>query len=163
MGRPGRLNHYDYSSAGYYFVTFCTKERRELLSKIVGQGALALPKVNLTKFGEMIDKFICNISGVYPDVNVDKYVIMPNHVHMILRVQESSGGARAPRPTVMSVVGGIKSLTTRAAGKTIWQTSFYDHIIRNEEEYLKIWNYIDTNPAKWSEDRYYVESQGGLL
>lgn len=138
-------------------MTFCTRNRKMLLSTIVGQGALALPKICLTGAGKILDGYICNIPNVYPNVNVDKYVVMPNHVHMILAIQETYGGARAPRPTVMAVVGGIKSLTTRAIGRTIWQSSFHDHIIRNENEYLEIWNYIDTNAVKWSDDCYYKE------
>lgn len=157
MGRPGRLPNYDYSSGGCYFVTFCTKDRKMLLSTIVGQGALALPKIQLTETGEILNRYICNISIAYPNVIVDKYIIMPNHVHMILTIEESYGGARAPRPTIMAVVGGIKSLTSRAVAESIWQTSFHDHVIRNEEDYLKIWNYIDANAVKWSEDCYYKE------
>lgn len=192
--RPGRLPDYDYSSAGYYFITFCTRNRDCCLSSVVptrprenentgqgncserwgncsvGRGALAPPRVILKEPGLILDGFIQNIPNVYPGVIVDKYVIMPNHVHLLIQItREEDGGARAPRPTnglprptqggypnIQRIVGGLKSLTRRKVGKPIWQTSFYDHIIRDEADYLRIWNYIDTNPAKWEEDEYYA-------
>ena len=150
-----RLKGYDYGQAGAYFITFCTKDKEHLLSDIVGRGALALPEVIWKEPGRILDGFIQNISAVYPGISVDKYVIMPNHVHLLLIVGPG-GGAGAPRPTVQNVVGGIKALTRRKVGYPIWQTSFYDHIIRDESDYLRIWNYIDTNPDKWQEDEYYT-------
>ena len=158
MGRPGRSPNYDYSSAGCYFVTFCTRNREKILSDIVGQGTLTLPKIYLTETETLLDGYISNIPNIYRNVSVDNYVIMPNHVHILLSVREEPGGARAPRPTVMGMIGSIKSLTSRAVGKPIWQTSFHDRIIRSETEYLEIWNYIDTNPARWADDCYYKEA-----
>jgi len=177
--RPGRLPGYDYGSAGYYFITFCTRNRDCCLSSVewqkeetrVGRGALAPPYVVLKKTGEILDGYIQNVPKVYPGVKIDKYVIMPNHVHLLIQIAgEKDGGARAPRPTkgaprptkgasrptVQMVVGGLKSLTRRAIGRPIWQTTFYDHIIRSEPDYLRIWEYIDTNPAKWPQDEYFT-------
>ncbi len=104
-----------------------------------------------------INSLIQNIPIVYPGVFVEHYVVMPNHVHLLLRIGTGDGGPRAARPTVPSIIGGIKSVTTRRIGASIWQTSFYDHIVRDDNDFKVKWNYIDTNPAKWSEDRYYVE------
>ena len=94
----------------------------------------------------------------FPFVKVDKYVIMPNHIHMILRFLEQTAGA-SPRPTLMDVVCTFKSLTTRLCnkldntpGRKLFQTSFYEHVIRNETAYLKCWNYIDGNPGKWLQE-----------
>lgn len=168
--RPGRLPNYDYGSAGYYFITFCTRNRDCCLSVItnpgregVGRGALAPPEVVLKEPGSILDGYIQNIPKVYPGVRVDKYAIMPNHVHLLIQITgEGDGGARAPRPTevgspdIQRIIGGVKSLTRRKVGRPIWQTSFYDHIVRNEADYLRIWQYIDTNPAKWAEDEYYI-------
>ncbi len=180
--RPGRLPNYDYSSEGYYFVTFCTRNRDCCLSSIekmdgetcVGRGALAPSRVVLKEPGRILEELIQNIPKVYPGIKADKYVIMPNHVHLLIHIGKEEdgngdGGARAPRPTkaphptensrptVQMIVGGIKSLTRRKVGRPIWQTTFYDHIIRNEADYLRIWQYIDTNPAKWEEDEYYIQ------
>ena len=96
-------------------------------------------------------------------LSVDRYVIMPNHVHLLLTVHGASGGA-SPSPTdktdVTAVIGTFKSLTTRqwhTMGGTgpLWQRSYYDHIVRNEEDYRQIADYIKTNPARWSEDRFH--------
>ena len=129
------------------------------MSSIVGRGALAPPEVVLKEPGLILNDFIQRIPVVYPGVFVDEYVIMPNHVHLLLRIAPGDGGAGAPRPTVPSIVGGLKSLTRRKVGYPLWQTSFYDHIIRDESDYLRIWNYIDTNPAKWPEDKYYNQEK----
>ena len=132
-----RLKQYDYAQAGVYFVTFCTKDRRCVLSS-VGRGAFAPPQVILTACGEIVDALIQRIPAVYPGVILEHYVIMPNHVHLLLRMKRESGGPGAARPTVQTIVGGIKSLTTRKTGVSIWQTSFYDHIVRDENDFLRI-------------------------
>ena len=99
--RPGRLAAHDYSSAGCYFITFCTKMKQCLLSRIVARGALAPPDVELLEAGQVLELLIRNIPTVYPGISVDKYVIMPNQVHLILRIEdgEEGSGARAPRAT----------------------------------------------------------------
>ncbi|WP_295632444.1 transposase [uncultured Intestinimonas sp.] len=76
---------------------------------------------------------------------------MPNHVHMIL-VLTSQGGRTLCAPTVSRVIKQFKGVVTKRAGLPLWQKSFHDHIIRNEADYLRIWQYIDTNPLKWRED-----------
>ena len=87
---------------------------------------------------------------------------MPNHIHAIIIIQNESAGA-SPCPTLSDVICTFKSLSTHKIHKTsnfnnkIWQTSFHDHIIRGEKDYLKIWNYIDTNPEKWKEDCFYTQ------
>ena len=83
---------------------------------------------------------------------VDKYVVMPNHIHMILWIESGPPGASAP--TVSDAVGALKRLVNRRLGHDIWQRSFHEHVIRNEQDYREIWEYIDQNPAKWAEDRY---------
>lgn len=156
--KPLRLKGYHYGQGGYYFVTVCTKGRRAILSfASVGAGHLAGPTLHLTARGQMVEEAILNINAAYPNVSVDKYVVMPNHIHLILRLEQ--GPAGCPAPTELpKILGAWKSLTSRAAGETLWQRSFYDHVIRNEADYLRIWNYIDTNPLKWTEDEYYIKS-----
>lgn len=151
-----RLPGYNYSQAGYYFITICTQDMKRIFSKItVGQG-LAPAENKLTVFGQIADNEINSLPARYPDIVIDKYVIMPNHIHMIVVLHPTEAGA-SPCPTISDVVCTFKSLTTRKckSGK-IFQSSFHDHIIRGEKGYLKIWNYIDTNPAKWLEDCYYT-------
>lgn len=159
MGRPGRLPNYDYSSGGCYFVTFCTRNRKMLLSTIVGRDDLGAPQIILHPAGEYLDGYIGSIPKAYPNVTVDKYVIMPNHVHMILTIQELYGAPGSSRPTqlIPRIISVLKRFTNRDMGENLWQSTYHDHIIRSEEDYLKIWNYIDTNAVKWSEDCYYKE------
>jgi len=92
-------------------------------------------------------------------VSINNYVIMPNHLHMIVRISEETGGA-SPSPTLYDVVRVLKSMTTRLSRSRLgdlplWQCSFHEHVIRNDNDYREIWEYIDANPAKWLEDRYY--------
>ena len=155
-----RLKNYDYSQNGVYFVTICTKERKPLLSTIpVGRGALTPPEIQLSRIGEISEHYILNMHSAYDCVYVDHYVIMPNHIHLLLRIDSapaSSGGMRASRPTLQTIVRSFKTMVTRQIGTSIWQDSFYDRIVRSEASYLEIWKYIDENPIKWQEDKYYA-------
>ncbi len=149
-----RLQGYDYSQNGYYFVTICTKDKEKLLCEIVGEGLCALPKTNLTDIGKITDNAINFVNQKYDRITVDKYVIMPNHIHLIIKIEKQTGGLGGP--PLQHVIGRLKSFITHKYGKPIFQRSFHDHVIRGEQDYLKIWNYIDTNPQKWSEDCFYV-------
>ena len=157
-----RLYGYDYSSAGYYFITICVKDRKELLGKVVGDDAHIVPPiVELSEYGIITEKYINNINKMNQDIFVDKYIIMPNHIHMILvlRNAQDSGTMRASSPTASKIPGTIRSmkiLVTKECGFSFWQRSFHDHIIRDEAEYRSIWQYIDVNPALWDEDMYHV-------
>ncbi len=102
----------------------------------------------LSKYGETVKTAIENISIHYPSVIVDKYSIMPNHIHMILFIEESDG-RMISAPTISVVVGQMKRWVSKKVGFSIWQKSFYEHIIRNERSYREIWEYIDKNPLKY--------------
>ena len=153
--KPARLAEYDYSAPAAYFVTICTQDRQCILSDIlVGEG-LAPPVCRLTDTGRVVENEILSIPVRYPNVGIDKYVIMPNHIHMIVEIRAQAGGA-SPSPTLFDVVRVIKSLSTRRSRlKNLWQRSYYEHVIRGERDYGEIWTYIDENPAKWTLDRYY--------
>ena len=152
-----RLKEYDYSQNGGYFVTVCTQGRRNILSRVkVGEGFHPLPAIELTETGKEIENTINFINENYDNVLIDKYVIMPNHIHMIIFLGYENLGGRG-NPPLQNVVGQLKSFTTKKYGKVFWQRSFYEHIIRNKNEYKNIWNYIDNNPYKWFDDEYYTE------
>ena len=172
-----RLPGYDYSSPGAYFVTVCTHERRCILSEIAVGAAISRPQdagaaVRLTAYGEIVDLAILAIPAVYPRISIDKYVIMPNHVHLLLSIHcDDSGrilsaptednedsGRQIAAPTLGTVVGQMKRRASKQAGKPLWQKSFHEHVIRSEEDYRQIWEYIENNPARWAEDRYYPEA-----
>lgn len=159
MGRPGRLSGYDYSEKGCYFITFCTKARKLLLSDIVGRDDPGAPYVRLCKAGVCLERYITGISAAYPGVTVHKYVIMPNHVHLLLSIDVREGVPRSSRPTqtLPRIIAALKRFVNRDMGCNLWQSTYHDHIIRNEADHLRIWQYIDTNPLKWTEDCYYTE------
>ncbi len=143
--KTNRLKEYDYSAEGAYFITICTKDRRCILSSIVGDDAHIVP----TSYGTIAEKYIRSVPGI------DQYVIMPNHIHMVIRIENGPMWASSPTRSVSQLVRSFKTLVTKEIGFSAFQRSFYDHIIRDEADYLKIWNYIQTNPAKWAEDRFY--------
>ncbi len=153
--KPTRLKGYDYSTLGAYFITICTQERKELLSKIiVGDDALIVPQNNLSEIGIICDKYINNINIKYENVTVDKYVIMPNHIHLIIFLHGTMK-ASSPTKNVETIIRSFKTMVTKEIGISIWQRSYHDHIIRGEKDYKKIWEYIDTNVIRWEKDCFY--------
>lgn len=152
--KPNRLNGYDYSADGAYFITICAKDRKCLFSRIpVGADIIRPPEIVLTDYGRIVEQAIMNIPEHYSNAEVLAYVIMPNHVHILLRLTEYDG-RMVSAPTI---IGQMKRYVSKEAGFSIWQKGFYDHVIRGERDYQMIWEYIDTNPAKWREDELYIE------
>ena len=152
-----RLKNYDYSGKGAYFVTVCTDKRKHILSIVVGRGLAPAENV-LTEYGKIVDNQLLDLEKRFSELKVDKYVIMPNHVHLILFLEKTAGAS--PRPTVSDIICAWKSLSARQCKQEglktkLWQTSFYDHVIRDEQDYFVRWKYIDENPAKWAEDEYF--------
>ncbi len=155
--KPNRLNGYDYSQNGAYYVTICVKDRRNLLWHVGATSGRPWEKPLLSYIGEIIDVEIAKISYVYENVSIEKYVIMPNHIHLIIILQPDKSGRPQVAPTISRIIQQFKGSISKQLGYSIWQKSYYDHIIRNESEYQKIWEYIDTNPLKWELDRYYAK------
>ena len=152
-----RLASFDYSTAGAYFVTICTQNKKCLLSRIVGRG-LAPAETHYTAYGQIAEEQLFLLEERYPSLKIDQYVIMPNHLHAILMLNEAAGAS--PRPTIMDVVCAYKSLTTRACKKVkaidkLFQTSFHEHVIRGREDYEEIAKYIVNNPQQWEVDQLY--------
>ncbi|UOO37131.1 hypothetical protein IZU99_07625 [Oscillospiraceae bacterium CM] len=146
-----RLSDYDYCQNGAYFVTICTRNREHLFwDNAVGT---ANGRPHLSKCGNITDKAINKLHEIYPTVFVDKYVIMPNHIHMILLLS-GNGGRPMAVPTISRIINQFKGHVSKKVGVSIWQARFYEHIIRNEQDYRDIWQYIDDNPVKWAEDEY---------
>ena len=128
---------------------------------IVGDGVLDVPQNILTYYGEIADKYIRQMNDYYDQNSVEKYVIMPNHIHMIITISEdekpiwSSGTPTPTNSLIPQFVSTFKRYCNREYPIPIWQRSFHDHIIRGEKDYLKIWEYIDTNVLKWEDDCFY--------
>ena len=149
------MPQYDYSSAGSYFLTVCTKDKRCTLGT-VGRDDLGAPQVQLTARGTLAQRYICAIETAYHDVTVEKYAVMPNHIHILLTLHNGAPGSARPTQRIPRLVAALKRVTNRAAGEELWQTSYYDHVVRGEADFLRIWSYIHTNPARWAEDEYYL-------
>lgn len=154
--KSARLKGFDYRTPGVYFVTICTQNKRCILSKISVGAGLAPPENRLTKYGQIAKEQILLLTARFPSVRVEKFVIMPNHVHLLLQILSCTGGA-SPTPTLSDVVRVFKSQTTRLCeiGPNLFQRSFHDHIVRNERDGQRIWQYIETNPINWQKDCFY--------
>ena len=155
-----RLKGFDYSSTGAYFLTICTQNRKNILSMIVGEGS---PLPRLSPYGKIAESWIQKIPEKYPEVSVDRYVIMPNHIHVLLSIAKD-GGRGDPSPTVDAVIGWLKYQITKeinalqgSVGEKIFQRSFFDHIVRNRDDYYEICKYIHENPACWYHDKLFSE------
>lgn len=149
--KANRLKNHNYCDETY-FITICTENKKCLFSQIVGADTIRPNTVKLTMYGKIVENAIHNIPTIYPNCRVDKYVIMPNHIHLILSVNHSDGRIISA-PTV---IGQFKRYVTKTVGFSIWQKGFYDHIIRDNEDYITKAQYIENNPAKWQEDKYYA-------
>ena len=152
-----RLKHYDYSTTGAYFITICTYNRRCLLSRIVGRG-LAPAEIQYTAYGKIAQEQLLLLEQRYPSMKIEQYVIMPNHIHILMLLSNTSEENR--RNTVMDIICAYKSLTTRQCKivqpiDKLFQPSFYDHVIRGSEDYEEIAEYIVNNPKQWELDRLY--------
>ena len=158
--KPCRLKGYDYSLPRAYFVTICVKDRKHLLGKInVGEG-LAPPENRLTVYGNIAKEQIELLESRYSAIKIDRYVVMPNHIHLLISIDATAAGA-SPCPTISDVVCVFKSITTRLCKKigfkekNLFQSSFHDHIVRGEEDYIKIAEYIEQNVLCWEKDCFY--------
>ncbi|MGN0520672.1 MAG: transposase [Candidatus Fimenecus sp.] len=156
--KKNRLEGYDYTQPNYYFVTVCVQDREPILSRIVGGDALIAPRSVLTPIGTVVEKHIQKINTVYADVAVERYIIMPNHIHLLLLIDRFDVGTmRASSPTNLStVIRSLKTFVTKEIGQNIWQRSFYDEIIKNETHFQRAWDYIEYNALK-----EYAENEKG--
>lgn len=150
--KKNRLAEYDYHTPNAYFVTICTENRRRLFWENMDVPSTDYKNMPLSYYGTVAEKFILEIPKHYPGVSVDNYVIMTDHIHLLLQIHTDSNGRSVIAPTVSTVVRMMKSAVTKHIGFSLWQKGFYDHVIRNEKDYQDIWNYIEGNPSKWAEN-----------
>ncbi len=162
--RSIRLEGYNYAQEGAYFVTICTQNRADVLGRIV-DGA-----VQLNDSGDVVNKYWLEISDHFPNAEADGFVIMPNHFHGILIIQDRRGEAHDPAQkgavtaplrqcTLGQIIAYFKYQTTKAinqihnaTGVPFWQRNYYEHVIRNETDLNEIRQYILDNPVKWDLD-----------
>jgi REP element-mobilizing transposase RayT len=167
---PARLRGWDYSSQGYYFVTVCVHDRKELFGKIIDN------KMRANEYGKIVTDEWWKSFEIRNELYGDEFIVMPNHIHGIVRISGSSvethGRAslqkqsenkngiaiRAPK-SVSSFIAGFKSSATKrinqirnTPGRAIWQPRFYDHIIRDGKTLFQIRTYVRNNPLHWDSD-----------
>ena len=157
-----RLKDYNYSQDGYYFVTICTKDRKEFFGRVEEE------KMNLNNHGEIVNQCWYELPKHYLNCSLDSFVIMPNHFHGIIVINNKNivGNGFKPFPThgLSEIIRGFKTFSSRKinekitdASKFQWQKSFYDHVIRNEKSLNNLRQYIMYNPMKWELD---IENRG---
>ncbi len=173
-----RLKDYDYSKEGMYFITICTYNKEGLFGKIIDG------KMILNNVGEIVKRELLKTNEIRKNVKINNWVIMPNHIHFLIEIlggfpsgkplQNNSlknvGVLPLANPeknqnklkanTIGSIVNQIKSKVTKEVRKeteiySVWQRNYYENIIKNEEIYIKVSEYIENNPLKWEEDKYF--------
>jgi len=150
-----RLTEYDYQTPGAYFVTVCTKDRRNLFWENVGASIARPQEIKLTACGAWAKEAIESVEEKYPAISVDAHVIMPNHIHLLLQIHADENGRAMLAPTISQVVQQMKGFVTKKAGCALWQKGFYDHVIRNEKDFWEVSEYIQNNPIKWGKDEFF--------
>jgi len=153
-----RLKDYDYSQNGAYFITICTQNRYPYLA--VGADRCVRPNMGY----EIIERWLKEIPGHFEYTEIDKYSIMPEHIHFILRIDRPSGRGGHIGPPLQKMLQWFKTMTTneytkavknglvQPYNKRLWQRGYYEHIIRNDEDYIECMKYIEENPIKHSLD-----------
>ncbi len=143
-----RIEDYDYSTPGAYFITVCAANREKIFWNSVGADIIRPQNVPLSPIGKIVERGILQIADHYENVVVDKYSVMPDHIHMILCIKSDIDGRMVSAPTVSTVVGSMKRWVSKQVGRPIWQKSFIDRVIRNDKGYCAVWEYIENNPIQ---------------
>ena len=153
--KPNRLTYFNYSAPGAYFITVCTRDHACIFWDSVGASIARPQNPPLSKWGTLVDQAIREIPKHYPAITVDHYVVMPNHIHLLLQIHTDASGRAMLAPTISTVIQQLKGSVTKQIGHTIWQKLFHDHVVRGDVDYSKIWEYIENNPTRWKEDCFY--------
>ena len=149
-----RLKDYDYGTPGAYFVTLCTQNKKHIFEiESVGNDLCVVPCLQ----NQIIHKWVKETENKFDNIKIDKYVIMPNHLHLIVSITERHAGRSLQDAMrffkTMSTNEYIKNVNNGLLppfDKKLWQKSYYDHVIRNEQDFKEIWEYIENNPMKWN-------------
>ena len=163
--RSIRLKEYDYTTAGYYYITICTHDHRCLF------GNISNGKSSLNKFGQVVEAEWLRTSNIRKNAELDQYMVMPNHLHGIIILDGFGRGTEHRAPTIEefgrpksssipTIIRSFKATVTKqidilrgTPAQPVWQRNYYEHIIRNEEELYQISQYIINNPLKWQLDK----------
>ena len=159
--RSIRMSGYDYAEEGAYFVTVVTHQRECLF------GGIADGEMRIDRYGEVVrDEWLRSVQ-IRREIDLDVFVVMPNHLHGIVVIRDVGAHGRAPLPlaphrpprSLGSFVAGFKSAVTKrineirdAPGVPVWQRNYYEHVIRDEDDLYRVRRYIAENPLRWDED-----------
>jgi putative transposase len=170
--RSIRLEDYDYTENGAYFVTLCTRNKERLFGEVINGEMI------LSETGCIVEKEWLNVAIARSTVRLDQYVVMPNHFHGIIWIERNNEGTASCAPTMprfgqvvsgslSAIIRGFKSAVANRfnkinnlTGTTIWQRNFYEHVIRDEPSLNRIREYIINNPLSWELDRENPERKG---
>ena len=151
-----RLQNYNYSQQGLYFITICCQKKACLFGKIKNN------QMHRNDAGHMIKKWYYELENKFSNIKCNDMIIMPNHFHSVIELKDRSNNSPLPEiiqwfktMTTNDYIKNVKTNDWLRFDKQLWQRSFYDHIIRNSKSHSKIVEYIKYNPSKWSEDKYY--------
>ena len=151
--RNPRLRGFDYGAGNWYFITIVARDRKRIFGTVrasVGADHDRPAFVELFPCGKIAADHLRAIPDHFPGVTVETFVVMPDHVHMILGIGNPPETGRIyAAPTVPKIIAAYKASVSRRWGTPVWQRSFYDHVIRNRQDYEEIWQYIANNPQKW--------------
>ncbi len=161
-----RLKEYDYSSPGAYFVTICTENRKEYFWKndldaekfswsLVGANCVRPENLPLSHAGKIVMDELERWNNTYKDVSIHSYVIMPNHIHIMVVILPDECRRPQVAPTLSRMVKQFKGAVTKKIGMPIWQKSFMEHIVRDKQDFEVRTNYIFENPLRWQFDTLY--------
>ena len=151
-----RLTTYDYEQPGSYFITVCTHKRSHLFIMDHPAYRKNQQSNSITTANRILHYCISECIREFPNIHVDRYIIMPDHIHMIITIREHKPGISIP-----TIMQHFKTITTNhyihnvnigllpPFHRKIWQKSYYDHVIRNQKDYNETWEYIVYNPEKW--------------
>lgn len=143
-----RASWWDYSESALYFVTICTKEKQHYFGEIIDQ------TMKLSSVGIIANVLWHEIKNHFPQVTLDEFVVMPNHLHGIIALEKQEKSV-----SISTIIGGYKAAVTRHSRRLnleiAWQSSFHDAIIRDEEMFLRVKKYIQNNPKNWQSDKFH--------
>ena len=154
--KRNRLENYDYSSPNAYFITACTKDRKKLFWSNADAEIMHSADVPLSPLGMVVKKAIEDIPEHYPAGSIDAFVVMPNHIHLLLQIHSDDDGRPMVAPTIATIMQHMKGIATKHIGFPVWQKGFYDHVVRDVLDYQEIFLYIQGNPMKWQEDKMFI-------
>ncbi len=151
--KPNRIPEFDYRQNYAYFITICSENKRCIFGRIQNCREGQAPQIQFSRAGELANQAILAIPEHYPAVHLEHYVVMPNHIHLLLRLENAEGQKAV---SIATVVQQFKGFVTKQIGAPVWQKLYYDHVIRDPYDFAVKWRYIDNNPHRWLEDKYYI-------